>query len=83
MRKRYNENHEEEGMKAVIYGEVVNANRVNIRKESNINSEVLGIVNHGDKFPIVRDDIRGFYSIDFNGQPGFIHSNYFKPVQEE
>lgn len=83
MRRHYSENHEEDEMKAAVHGEVVNANRVNVRKKPNINSEVLGVVNHGEKFPIVGDDNRGFYSIDFDGKPGFIHSDYFKPIQEE
>lgn len=83
MRRHYSENHEEDEMKAAVHGEVVNANRVNVRKEPNINSEVLGVVNHGDKFPIIGNEVRGFHRIDFSGQPGFIHSDYFKPIQEE
>lgn len=70
-------------IKPTVLGEVVNADRVNIRKEPNINSEILGVVNHGAKFPIIGDEVRGFHNIDFDGTPAFIHSGYFEPVRKE
>lgn len=77
MNREYRKN---KSNKSTTTGKVVNADKVNIRKEPNINSEVLGVVNYGDKFPIVGNDNRGFYTILFQGKPAFIHSGYFMEV---
>ena len=50
--------------------------RVNIRKEANIESEVLGIASNGDKFDLVSDENEKFYEINYDGKLAFVMKEF-------
>ena len=61
-------------------GVICNSEFVRVRKEASGTSEVLGILNCGDKVKIIGVD-KGFKKIQFNRNGiGYISSNYCKEV---
>ena len=59
-------------------GRVMQANTddVNIRAESNTNSDILGILSQGDEVTILKDEGNGWMNIEFQGITGYVASEY-------
>lgn len=57
------------------YGKV-RASVLNVRKESNADSEILGTLKSGDSIMIITKTAKNWYKIDFNGEIGFVCADY-------
>lgn len=53
----------------------VNTNNLNIRSQPNSDSEILGVVNKGDKLKILKKH-RNWDQIDYNGKAAFVYNKY-------
>ena len=56
---------------------------VNIRKESNTDSEILNTLNKGQKLETTRLLDNGWYEVIYNGEKAFIIKEYVKEITEE
>ena len=56
---------------------------VNIRKESNTDSEILNTLNKGQKLETTRLLDNGWYEVIYNGKKAFIIKDYVKEITEE
>ena len=56
---------------------------VNIRKESNTDSEILNTLNKGQKLETTRLLDNGWYEVIYNGEKAFIIKDYVKEITEE
>ena len=57
------------------YWATVTASELNVRSESNTESDVLGTVNTGDVFEVVSNE-DGWVAVDYEGKDGFISADY-------
>lgn len=59
----------------------VEAPGVNVREESNLTSEILGVAVAGEKFDLVEKDLgTGFHKIMYNKKIAFIKAEFVKIV---
>ena len=56
---------------------------LNIRKEGNINSEIVGVIPAGEKFlkKWVDEDYLGWYYIEYKGITGYVNADYVQLLQ--
>ena len=80
---KYNDLLSEEDLEIKKINYVEATTDVNIRKESNTDSEILNTLNKGQKLETTRLLDNGWYEVIYNGEKAFIIKDYVKEITEE
>ena len=64
-----------------LYAEVTSNRNLNLRKEPNTTSEVLTSLPKGTKAEVI-EELDGWFKVIYNGQEGYISSDFVKIVEE-
>lgn len=58
---------------------VINCTRLNVRKAGNLNSEILTVIENGEKVTVIKQN-KDWTKIEINGVTGFVMNGYISIV---